>query len=374
MDDLQEARGTINDIDRQMAELFERRMAASKIIAGYKREHRLPVFDPSREQEIIDRNSEMVENPEVRAYYIRFMKDIMNLSKQYQHRLFDGLRVAYSGVEGAFANIAAKKIFPGGQIISYGDFTSAYKAVERGECDCAVLPIENSYAGEVGQVIDLLFKGNLHVNGIYKLKIAQNLLGVNGSDLKDIKRVISHPQALSQCDGYIKSHGFESSEALNTAIAAKTVAQSGDIHTAAIASAETARLYGLKILEENINESEWNFTKFAVFSPVANNENTGGKGNTFILLFTVNHEAGALAKAIDVIANHGFNMKVLRSRPMKELPWQYYFYVEAEGDEDSSETREMVRELSNHCEIVKTVGHYSAEINLEDGDKNDIIG
>ncbi|MBE6037359.1 MAG: bifunctional chorismate mutase/prephenate dehydratase [Clostridiales bacterium] len=364
MDKLQEARSIINAVDKEIAALFSRRMEAAKMVAEYKGERGLPIFDAEREAQLIAHNSRYIEDDDIRSYYVNFLQNLMDLSKQYQHRILDGLRVAYSGVEGAFAHIAVTRIFPDSTPISYRDFPSAYESVVKGECDCAVLPIENSFAGEVGQVSDLMFEGSLFVNGIYSLPITHNLLGVKGASLSDIRRVVSHPQALDQCAGYIHDHNFEQVQSANTARAAQSVAEAGDIHTAAIASTETAALYGLEILDHDIHESATNTTRFAVFSRVENKATVGTSKSNFLLLFTVNDEAGALAKAINIIGKYGFNMHVLRSRPMKEPAWQYYFYVEAEGDETSLEGQRMLMELSLHCSMLKVVGHYAVEKNL----------
>lgn len=360
MNKLEIARKQINEIDKEMADLFVKRMQAVKLVAEHKKEHGLPVLDASREEAVLEKNSAFIQDNDIKSYYVGFLQNNMELSKQYQHRLLEGLKVAYSGVEGAFASIAAKRIFPDGTLVSFGDFSSCYKSVVNGECDCAVLPIENSYAGEVGQVTDLMFNGSLYINGVYGLKITQNLLGVKGATIKDIKTVVSHPQALSQCADYIKEHNFNKIQEENTAVAAKKVAELNDKSIAAIASAETAELYGLEVIDHDINESDGNTTKFAVFSRVKN-ENVNAKGNRFLLLFTVKNEAGELAKAINVIGKYGFNMNALRSRPMKELAWQYYFYVEAEGDETSKEGKAMIKELLNHCDKLKIVGHFSLE-------------
>ena len=364
MKDIETARKAINEADKEMARLFSDRMNAVRDVAAYKAEHGLPIFDSAREAEVVARGAALIEDEEIREYYVNFLKCTMELSKQYQHRLMSGVRVAYSGVEGAFAHIAATRIFPDGEHVSYGGFIDAYNAVVDGECDCAVLPIENSYAGEVGQVMDLMFGGSLYVSGVYNLRITHNLLGVPGARIEDIKTVISHPQALDQCAGYIRRHGFEQKRAVNTAMAAKEVAEKGYISTAAISSAETASLYGLAVLDHDINESATNTTRFAVFSRVENTAKKNENSN-FMLLFTVKNVSGALAKAIDVIGRHGFNMKVLRSRPMKELAWQYYFYVEAEGDESSEKGREMLEELSKNCDMLKVVGTYSVETELK---------
>ena len=365
MDKLEQARLRINAIDKQMAELFVQRMEASAQVGQYKLEHGLPVLDTAREADVVRRNACLVEDETLRAYYVNFLQNSMALSRKYQQRIQQGLTVAYSGVEGAFAFIAARKIFPDAVQKSFGDFRTAYDAVVNGDCDCVVLPIENSYAGEVSQVIDLMFQGTLYVNGIYDLEITQNLLGLPGASVADIKTVISHPQALSQCAEYIRDRGFAEKRANNTALAAQYVAEQGDPSIAAIASLDTAALYGLTVLEKNINESSTNTTRFAVLSRVENRAETVEHGRQSILVFTVKHEAGALAKAINIIGDHGFNMRTLRSRPMKELLWQYYFYVEVEGNAHSPSGKQMMQELSAYCDHLRIVGTFAHESTLK---------
>ncbi|MBQ7390195.1 MAG: chorismate mutase [Clostridia bacterium] len=353
------AREKINEIDREMARLFVERMKASELVAEYKKEHGLEILDPIREAEVIRRNSEAVENDVYREYYVNFQKNTMSLSRAYQSRLLTGMKVAYSGTEGAYAHLAALKLFPTASAHGYGSFDEAYSAVEKGECDVAVLPIENSYNGDVGQVSDLMFSGPLYVNTVTELAISHDLLAPKGTKLEDVRTVFSHPQALGQCHKYIVEHKFDEIEFANTALAAKHVAARNDGKSAAIASAEAAELFGLEVLATNINESRSNTTRFAVFSRSENKNSITDKRVHTILLFTVRHEAGALAKALDVIAKYGFNMGALRSRPMKELLWQYYFYVEAEGNLDSEDGRRMMTELKEYCDRLKTVGSYT---------------
>ena len=176
--DLQESREVIRQVDEEMAKLFVKRMEAVRSVAAYKKERGLPIEDKEQEARVIKGRSALVEDPELRSFYVNFLQDTMDVSKRWQHYLMKGLKVAYSGVEGAFAHIAAGRIFPDGELASYPSFESAYEAVEKGECDVAVLPIENSFAGEVGQVLDLMFSGDLYVNGVYDLSINQNLLGM----------------------------------------------------------------------------------------------------------------------------------------------------------------------------------------------------
>lgn len=361
MSKLKDARKEINTIDKEMAELFIRRMLAAKTIAEYKKENGLPIFDPVRESEIITKNSELILDKELREYYITFLKNNMEVSRAYQSRILNGMKVAFSGAPGAFAHIASTKLFPTAEKLPYPDFVSAYSSVENGECDVAVLPLENSYNGEVGQVTDLMFSGSLYVNAVFELAVSQDLLGVKGATIADIKEVYSHPQALGQCASFIHDNGFTTIEYSNTALAARYVAEKGDRSLGAIASAEAADMFGLDVIARNINESRTNTTRFAVFSRAENRHSSREMGIHTIILFTVRNEAGALAKAIDIIGKHGFNMRTLRSRPMKELLWQYYFYVEAEGNVHTEEGEEMMRELSEYCDKLKAIGTYTKQ-------------
>ncbi len=352
MNSLEQARRTIDEVDRQMAELFERRMAAVKAVGEYKQANGLPILNQQREQEVVEKNAMRISDPLLRSYYVQFLENNMAVSRAYQFRLAKGMKVAYSGVEGAFAHIAAGRIFPTAQLISFDDFSDAYQAVCDGICDVAVLPMENSYAGEVGQVMDLMFSGTLTISSVYELPITHHLLGIEGTDKHHIRKVYSHPQALSQCAPYLKQHRLESESFANTAMAAQFVAEKKDPTLGAVASKETARLYGLTVLEQNINSSRSNTTRFGVFT----RENVLKHTDHFILTYTVKHEAGALAKTINTIGKYGFNMCAMRSRPMKELLWQYYFYVEAEGNLNTPQGETMLKELEPLCDRLKIVG------------------
>lgn len=362
MTELEKARQKINEIDKEMAKLFCQRMQEVKTVAEYKRLHGIQVSDLAREAEIICHNSKAVENEDLKSYYIDFLQHNMDISKKYQHRLLEGMRVAYSGVEGAFANIAAKKVFPDAAAVPYSDFKSAYESVVKGDSDCVILPIENSYNGDVGQVMDLAFFGPLYINGIYDISVVQNLLAVKGTTLDDIKTVISHPQALGQCAEFIKKHKFETEEAVNTAVAAKQVAELNRHDIAAIASDDAAKKYGLKNLVAHINSSGNNTTRFAVFSRSAKAASALDKH--FIMLFTVTNEAGSLSKAISIIGENGFNLKSLKSRPTKDLIWSYYFFAEGEGNINGEKGKKMLKELKGKCSEIKVLGSFEKEIYL----------
>ena len=356
---LEQAREIINGVDVEMARLFTKRMRAAELVAEHKRAHGLEILDKAREDELIRRNSALIDDPIIREYYVSFLKSTMAISRSYQARLNEGMRIAYCGTEGAFAHIVASKAFPYGEKIAFKSFDEAYSAVEDGVCDAAMLPIENSTGGEVGQVTDLMFSGTLYINGICEMEVRHDLLAKKGARIEDIRTVISHPQALAQCHGFIKKYGFSEKEYKNTALAAEYVASSEDISVAAIASAEAAEKFGLSVLTEGVNDSGANTTRFGVFSRAMNPHLASEMGVHSVFVFTVRNEAGALAKAIDIIGKHGFNMRTLRSRPMKELLWQYYFYVETEGNIFTDEGKRMLSELENYCDRLKAVGTYS---------------
>lgn len=359
MRDLKEARKKINEIDKQIAKLFEERMDATTMVAEYKRERGLPIFDGAREKEVLDKNLAFIENKEYEAYYTLFQQNVMDISKNYQRKIVEGVKIAYSGVEGAFSHIAATRIFPEGVHVAYSGFEKAYRAVEKGDCDCMVIPIENSFAGEVGSNLDLIFNGTLYINGIYELEIQHNLLGVPGATVDDIQEVMSHYQALDQCDTFIKDRKLATKTFINTAMAAKEVAERQDKALGAIASKETARLYGLEILAEKINDSNNNTTRFAVLS---RRKNDNQKKDHFVMMFTTSHQVGALAKAIDIIGKYGFNMESIKSRSLKEHLWEYYFYTEMEGNPYGMHGAGMLLELQEVCDQVRVIGTYDAHV------------
>ena len=353
MDELQQARAEINQVDAEMAALFERRMDAVRQVLEYKRAHGLPVLDTAREKEVIARAVARLRDPSLSEYYTRVLKKMMEVSRDYQSRQLESFRVGYPGVEGAFSHIAASRVYPGRTQRAFTTFEEVFAAVQNGTVDVGVVPFENSYTGEVGEVLDLLWRYDCHIIGRYDLDIRQNLLALPGARLEDLKQVYSHHQAISQCQQWLSGHSFEVIPYPNTALAAKYVSECGDKTKGAIASADTAALYGLSILAPDINTSAQNVTRFVLLSktpPVG--------GNRFALVFTVRHDAGALAKAMQIIGGRGFNLESIRSRSMKELAWQYYFYAEVVGDPSSPQAVQMLDELSGACSQLKLLGSW----------------
>lgn len=363
MNELENARKEINRIDEEMAKLFESRMKVCETIAAYKKERGLSVRDGAREAALIERNRQYIGDAKIESYYVPFLKNMIALSCTYQTGLMNGMKTAYCGVEGAFAQIAAKRLFPDSALVSCRSFADAYRMVETGEADCAVLPLENSYAGEVGAVMDLIFSGDLYINQVLDLSVRHCLIAVPGARVQTVKTVVSHPQALQQCADFLSCLGVETKEYSNTAAAAEYVRDCADPSVAAIASEETARLYGLEILQSGINDAGNNTTRFAVLSRVPNRENSVAvrENENFILVFTVQNKAGALAQTLNIIGAHGYNMRNLRSRPMKDLQWSYYFYIEAEGNIHNENGRDMLRELSAVCARLKLIGTFCTD-------------
>ncbi len=359
MKDINETREKINVIDKEMTKLFCERMNLCKDIAEFKKANSMPVHDASREEAVINNNLKLVEDENLKPYYINYIKSFLNISKEYQRSLLTGLKISYSGIEGAYGYIAASRMYPKCELVSNNNFSRAFKSVEEGTCDRAVLPIENSFAGDVGEVMDLIFSGSLYINRIYDLEIEHNLMVNPGVNFSDIEIIVSHPQALSQCSKFIEQYNFKTIEEVNTAFAAKRLKETGDKKMAVIASKETADAYGLNILKEKINNSELNTTRFASFSrTLADYKSVGASKKNFIMVFTVKNVAGALAKCLDIIGAHGFNMRNLRSRPMKDLMWTYYFFCEIEGDLDSIDAKNMLVALKTFCDRLKIVGNY----------------
>ena len=309
MNKLEEARKIINEVDKEVAALFQKRMQAVEDVILYKLENDMPIFDSGREKQVIEKNCAYITEEKYIESYKEFIQNLMDTSKRYQASIINKGVVAYQGTMGAFSHIASKKVFPDSKLKSYATFEDVFKAVADGGAAYGVIPFENSYTGEVGEVLDLLSKYDCHISGIYDLKIDQNLLGLKNAEIKDIEKVYSHHQALSQCQTFLKGTNFEAIPYPNTALAAKFVSEAGDIHKAAIASRETAELYGLKILVENINTSTENTTRFIILT-----KKLEEKGDRFNLLFTVDHNAGQLAHIIQIVAEHGFNMESIRSR------------------------------------------------------------
>ncbi|PWM46795.1 MAG: chorismate mutase [Clostridiales bacterium] len=353
MDSLQKAREKIDAVDKEMACLFCKRMEAVKEVVNFKKENNLPVTDVSREKSVIEKNCEYIENDDYKEYYRDFISHTMAISRQFQQSVLKKDVVAYQGVEGAFSHIVLCKMFPHAQAQAHATWEDVFNAVENGSAAYGILPFENSQAGDVAEVLDLCFTHKCYVLDVVDLPVRQNLLCIEGATLSDIKEVYSHPQAISQCARFLKSLGISATPMENTAVAAKYVAESSDKCKAAIASEQTARLYGLSVLAPDINTSVKNTTRFIIIGL----EPSEG-GSRFSLLFTVPHVSGSLAKVIQEIAGMGYNLESIKSRPMPDAPFEYYFYVEIVGDLTDQKTKELKQNLSRICKSIRVLGSY----------------
>lgn len=354
MDQLEKARKTINQIDKEMAELFESRMKAVEEVVDYKIKNNKEVLDQTREKALIENNLSYVKEESLKESYLRYLKMTLEISRDYQKRIMNKDRIGYGGTIGAFSHIAAMQLFPNHHLQAYTTFEEIVKAVETNELEYGVIPFENSFTGEVVETSDILRDYNVYIHDMYDLKITQNLLGIQGTKLSDIKEVYSHPQGLSQCSLFLKGFDVKTVAYPNTALAAEYVSRKNDKSKAAIASIETAKLFNLEVIEENINTSSDNTTRFIVISKKLKEE-----GNMFQMLFTVNNETGALANAMNCIAKHHFNMKSIKSRAIPNEPWSYYFHVEIEGNLASEEAKIMLKDLKKDCIDLKLLGGYT---------------
>lgn len=356
-DALQQARADIDAVDREMAQLFCRRMDAVRQVVAYKQAHNLPVLDAAREEAVVQKNRALLPNEDYAALYEDFVRHNMALSRAFQAEVLGQNAVAYQGVEGAFSHIALRRLFPYANAVACATWAQVVDMVEKGDAVYGVLPFENSQAGDVSEVLDLCYAHpDICVWQVYDLPVSQNLLGVPGAKLSDIKKVVSHPQGLSQTAKFTASLGLETQSFLNTAIAAKYVAETGDKAMAAIASRETAALYGLEVLAADIHTDETNTTRFIVIG-----KQLRPTGNRFSLLFTVDHRAGQLAQVMRVIGDMGFNLECIKSRPMPHVSWEYYFYTEIVGDVCADTSRALLEQLRHTCRTVRVLGVYSKE-------------
>ena len=355
MDALEQARAEIDTVDAQLAALFERRMAAVLQVAEYKRAKGLPIFDPAREAAVLEKAASRIREPALRPYYRDQVQHMMDIAKQYEAQVMGQNRAAYQGVEGAFAHIALKALFPHAEAVSCPTWDEVFQAVASGNAAHGVVPFENSHAGDVSAVLDLCYNHpELWVVGVYDLPVSQNLLVLPGTQLSQIRTVYSHQQAIAQSETFLKQFRLPATAMANTAMAAKFVADSGDASKAAIASRETAALYGLEVLVPDINTDGDNTTRFIVISrqkPTA--------GNRFSLLFTVDNKPGKLAEVIQIIGASGFNMESIKSRPMPHVPFEYYFYVELVGDPSGDDTGALLQQLDRTCRTVRLLGVYT---------------
>ena len=376
--ELNELRNEINQIDDEILNLFLRRMDVAEQVADYKREHNLPILQPQREREILKKVADAA-GPEKSGYARVLFSMLMELSKSSQNKrnnreielhrhiaeaientpkLFpQAPMVACQGVEGANSQIACEKIFKNPFIMYFKSFESVFSAIEQGLCQYGILPIENSTAGSVKKVYDLMIRHNFSIVRTFRLKVDHNLLAKPGASLLDIKEIYSHEQAIGQCSAFLeKLPGVKIIAVENTAVAAQMVAESGRTDIAAISSRSCAELYGLQTLVPSIQDKDNNRTRFICISK--NLEIYPGADKTSIMMI-LPHRPGSLYRVLARLYVLGINVTKLESRPLPDRDFEFMFYFDLETSIYSEEFIQLMCELDDLCEEFKYLGSYS---------------
>ncbi len=366
MKDLKTCREEIDAIDKEIIALFEKRMHVAKDVIIYKLAHDMQIFQKDREKEVIQKNVDRLEDKSLESYAKTFVQDTMNLSKSYQStfiplkkyeatELKENFKVGYQGVPGSFSNQALNCWFGDIEGINYPHFEDVYQALEKGEIDYGVLPLENSSTGAINDNYDLLTQYGFYIVGEQSITIDQNLLGIKGATLEDIKDVYSHVQGLKQTSEFLNAHHIEGHDYLNTAAAAKYISEAQDKHIGAIASSEAAKLYNLDIIAKAIQNDQSNHTRFII---IARQYEIRPSANRISMVFTVNHEVGALYEVMRVVKEHNINMARIESRPLPLSPWEYYFYLDIDGNLNQDHVQRALQEIKTYTNTFRMIGNY----------------
>ena len=379
--DLSQLRSEIDNIDDQLISLFGKRMEVAAKIGEYKKQNNMPIYVPNREREkLLDVSKKAGADM---ANYTRVLYSmIFELSRSYQSKLnLDTTQlhqkiteaihstpqlfpqapmVACQGVEGAYAQIACERIFKAPFIMYFKNFDGIFNAIEKGLCQYGVLPIENSTAGSVKQVYDLMIRHNFSIVRTFRLKVDHNLLALPGTDLGSIKEIYSHEQAIYQCSAFLATMpGVKVIPVENTAVAAQMVASSGRNDVAALSSRSCAELYGLSCLAACIQDKGNNYTRFICISK--NLEIYPGSDKTSIMMI-LSHKPGALYKVLARLYTLGINVTKLESRPIPDRDFEFMFYFDLETSIYSEEFVQLMCELDELCEEFKYLGSFSEVI------------
>lgn len=378
MSGLNDYRIEIDEIDKKLVELLDKRMRVSEKIGRYKKENNLPVLDAAREREKLDKITDMA-NDDMASYTRLLYNLIMDMSKDHQRKcngdvseLVDKIDetlkstdkvlpkrplVACQGVMGAYSQQACDKIFDMPKVIYMKNFEGVFKAIDEGLCRYGVLPLENSTAGSVNKVYDLMMKYNFYIIKSLKLKIDHSLLALTGTKKEDIKEIFSHEQAIMQCGEYIKNmSGVKVTVCENTAAAAKRVSESGRNDVAALASSVCGNLYGLNLVEEDVQDNGNNYTRFICISK--NPEIYPGAEKTSIMM-TLPHKPGSLYNILSRLYSLGVNITKLESRPIPDKDFQFMFYFDIECNVYSEEFTRLISELESLSKDFRYLGSYS---------------
>lgn len=373
--DLLELRDQIDEIDSRIVELYEKRMDVCKQVAEYKISTGKRVFDRQREMEKLARVKSLTHNEFNGRGIVELFEQIMSMSRKLQYRLlaesgsigrlpFIGVdeletnkaRVVFQGAEGAYSQ-AAMLTFFGDQIqsVHVDSFREAMSAIDEGSADFAVLPIENSTAGIVNEIYDLLQEYENYIVGEQIIEIEHCLLGVPGAELSDVRTVYAHPQALLQSARYLAGHDWQQIGMQNNAFAAKKVADEKDKSQAAIAGAFAAEIYGLQILQKGINDCGSNSTRFII---VTNQKIFRKDARKISICFEVPHESGSLYHMLSHFIYNDLNMTKIESRPIEDRDWEYRFFIDFEGNLADSAVKNALRGLRDEARNMKILGNY----------------
>lgn len=372
MQNLSEIREQIDTIDKELIELFKKRMDCAKAVGYYKKENKVPVLNEKRENEILDAVEE--KGGEYGAHARLLYSNIMELSRALQHNIVgsgkelkeiidsaktqlpsDNINIACQGIKGANSHEAAMRLFPNGTPAFYRSWSDVFEAVESSNAVFGVLPVENSNAGSVSGVYDLILKHRFYIVGAYDLAISNNLCGLNRSEFEDITQAWSHPQALSQCREYLANHNIKAVPSENTAIAAQDISKEMRLNCAAICSKAAAKEYGLKILKEDIQDSEINTTRFIVISKKLY---IPTDANKISLCFSLPHVTGSLYSLLCRFNSLGLNLTKIESRPRKGKEFEYLFYLDFTGNVHQKDVIELLSQLSEEMPEFSFLGNY----------------
>ncbi len=376
--DMKDLRKEIDDTDRAIVELINRRMEIASKIGEYKRENNLPVFDPKRERELLDR-VEGYSDEKVASYVRVIYQTMMDTSRAYQKKLSakdDAIReimqnaiektdkifpekavVACQGVEGAYSQIACEKIFKKPSIMYFESFEDVFKAVDKSLCKYGILPIENSTAGSVNKIYDLMAKYKFHIVRGARIQIGHSLLAKRGVEFSEIREIFSHEQAINQCSEFLSENkNIKVTVCENTAVAARIVAESTRTDVAALSSPVCAELYELSALRDNVCDNIGNYTRFICISKAL--EIYPGADKTSLML-KIPHKPGSLYRILARINSLGINLEKLESRPKPGSDFEFMFYFDVGASVYSPELFELICDLNNDIDGFKYFGSYS---------------
>ncbi len=373
--DLLQLREQIDEIDAQIVALYERRMEISRQVAQYKIETGRKVFDRQREQEKLSAVKALTHNGFNSHGIEELFEQIMSMSRKLQYQLlaekgslgrlpFIGVdrldaeqaRVVFQGAEGSYSQAAMTQYFGEGVNSFHVDtFREAMSAIDEGSADFAVLPIENSTAGIVSEIYDLLQEYENYIVAEQIIEIEHCLLGVPGASLEDIRTVYSHPQSLLQSARFLEGHDWQQISMQNNAFAAKKVAQEKDKTQAAIAGEQAAEIYGLEVLKKGVNHSGTNSTRFII---VTNQKIFRKDAKKVSICFEVPHESGSLYHMLSHFIYNNLNLTKIESRPIEDRNWEYRFFVDFEGNLSQSAVKNALRGLRDEARNMKILGNY----------------